>query len=391
MKEEQPATPTITDRVQALGAWLRERRPSWRAFVIAALLVALADLGARALARWDLSRDNFALPWRSDALAREYLDRLAEYDGPLIAMVGDSTLQPLPEMPKEITVPSMLQRRLRQVTDNPRWKVANLGLSGAHLGDLANVIHLLPKNVEVAIITLNYKFLGHAAETPINIYPDLSDEHPPPKMKPVWRVLSTPVLAAEDLWRLIKSHWFLLRNGIWITDRVFSNRPGNWLHWQVVEGSLRQILHALHGYMKGVPVTPQALYHPWKPEYIAKMRGAVGNAEIKLNSPPMIRFGASLLELRRRGFITIVYATPYDWTHLEQFQIVDRAKVHDGLDWLGSFIEQTGAVFLDLVDVGEPDWFLDMDHLSVKGREKLANLLIQEIRKRQSIAESIGG
>jgi hypothetical protein len=120
------------------------------------------------------------------------------------------------------------------------------------------------------------------------------------------------------------------------------------------------------------------------------MRQAVSFSELRLGSKQMLKLFALLTELRQRGFITIVYATPYDWTHLEEYFIADRRTIHGNLELLGALIEQAGAVFLDLSEMGEPGWFLDMDHLTAEGRGKLADLLISEIRKRQRMAESLG-
>ncbi len=373
---------TLTERVTALGAWLRTHGPSWRAFLIALLLLALADGMARLAAQWDMERDDFYLPWRSDALVRPYLEHIGEYRGPLIAMIGDSTLQPLPEMPHDQTVPNLMQKKIRTATGNGAWRVANIGLSGAHPADYANLAHLLPRNVDVIIMTLNYKFLGPTAEQPLMIYPRLADHRPRPQLKQPLKMISRPVWAVQDSWDKLGEYWFLARNGQWVADRVFGNRPGNWLHYSVASGWLRLQTRALYFQIRGLPIPPRQEYAPWNADYIAKMKTAIAFGDLRLNNPQIKRLGGALLELRRRGFVTIVYATPLNWSKISEFGIADRTTVHDNLEVLGSLVEQTGAVFLNLVDVGEPAWFMDMDHLSPGGRDRLADLLIAEIRRR---------
>lgn len=348
-------------RVKRCGTWFYERRPSWRAFVLAALWLVLIDLGLRQLAQLDMQNDDFVLPWRSSALAPEYAATLREHDGPVVAMIGDSTLQRLPHLPDTQTLPHLIEVRLRELSGNDRWEVANFGLSGAHSADLHNLSRLLPDNIDYVVVTLNYKFLGPLGMKPREIFPELI----PPELadaetrRQVWR-------------RYLHEHWFTLRNGAWVADRIFGDRPGNWLRRKCSETAAT------------VMGEESAREDRWTPAYINKMRRAMSVPPLVNGNPAIHHLGEMLLYLNSRGWPTVVYVTPFDWEKVEHFGIAKKWQVMQHLNHLGLRIErQTGAVFVNLCDIGRSDWFIDMDHLTETGRRELAEVLVQRVMMRR--------
>lgn len=361
MKSPKAQDTALFRRVKNYGAWLHAHRPSWRAFVLAALWLVLLDLGLRQLALLDMQKDDFALPWRSAALAREYTATLAGHDGPLAVMIGDSTLQHLPHMTRAQTLPHLIELQLRQISNNDKWEVANLGLSGAHSADLHHLAMLLPDNVQYVVVTLNYKFLGPMGMKPREIFPELI---PPAR--------ADPGTQRKVLRRFIREHWFMLRNGPWVADRVFGDRPGNWLR--------RQFSKAVQKIGDDGPGRDNR----WTPAYIRKMKRAMMVPPLVNGNPAIRQLGKALLYLNSRGRPTVVYVTPFDWEKTERFGIANKRSVMQHLDNLGLRIErQTGAVFVNLCDVGRSDWFIDMDHLTETGRRELAEILVNRVMMRR--------
>jgi len=366
-----PKQTELQQNVHAAGQWLRKHGPSWRAFVIAALLLILFDLGVRWLAHEEMQRDDFHIAWRSSALVEEYLEALGAYDGPWLAMIGDSTLQPLPQLPRSATVPYFVQEQLREATRNHRWKAANLGLTGAHTIDMLSVARLLPQNTRFVIITLNYKFLGPHGMRPLHLYPELAVRASQVAPLPQQQALPLRQRLKQAPKQLVNDCWFLLRNGDWLADRVFGDRPGNWLRRRLDEVAL-----------PGASTARDDLHRRWTPEYAAQMRIAMQVGELSLQNPTVRNLGKTLAYLKARNIAFVVYFTPLDWAHMNQYRVGNRKTVLINVERIGAQIENHGGIFLNLIEIGQPDWFFDMDHLTEKGRRELAQLLVNDIRWR---------
>lgn len=377
------SAPTLLNKMDAWGNWIKNYGPGWRAFLIAVLLLILLDLAVRDLAERDMESDSFYIPWRSAVMVREYAAKLAEHDGPLAVVLGDSTLQPLPHLLHSSTMPFILQDKLRHLTNNPRWKVANFGLSGAHMGDLKHTARLLPDNVSLALITVNYKFLGVMGSEPVFLYPKLGPAY---DTSPVYRntghVLNDLQGAGQRSWRLLESKWFLLSNGEWAVDRLFGDRLGNWLRRQATAGWLRKQLSVMkHRILRRPLPTPSE--DRWTAGYIQKMNLALQAGPLNAQNKALQQLAITIMRLRQRNIPVIVYTTPLDWSRIEAAGLARRDQITAKLEHLAPYFEQTGAIYLNLVDEGNPDWFIDMDHLTIEGRNRLADLLITQVAAQQ--------
>jgi len=359
------------------ATWVYRHRPTWRAFVMAVLLLVGADLVARFWAARDMDQDDFSLPWRTSALAVEYARRLAVYKGPIVAMVGDSTLQPLPHMPQSPTLPYYVEQALRQVSGQPKFKVANLGLSGAHMGDLYNLVHLLPANVQNVVITLNYTFLGPLSRRPLTIYADLKRDDNE-TLQEAWSKAKAqghrwPVnVFVEHLHHWVSDHWFLLHNGSWLAHKIFGDLPPNWLRRQI---------KIVGPWVRGENLEEYLREKRWSSAYIQIQRQVMKVDTMGLDNEATWLLLVLLNELQQRGVRTVVYATPFDWMNVERYQIANQANVKTNLEWLGRQIEQQGAIFLNLIDFGRPEWFFDIDHMIPSGRQAMAALLVEKVRE----------
>lgn len=348
------------------------------------LLFAGADAAMRAAVRREFASGSFRPPHDSDRLVVEFIEYLNERpaDSPAVFMIGDSVIQGA-RLPTGQAVPARLAARL------PGARVANLGLTAAKTPDFFFVTHRLRAvRRDIAVYNINVKNFGaFDRERPLRFHDLYIDDA-------FSRTAAGADLDALDvrgestadvadrlratLREGVLDRWFLFRNRDAVSAALFGAHPR-----KTIEGYYRVAMRTgARGAMDRLErrVTKKdwrdTRWEPWAVDALRRYY----DIDPALDRNVVFRFVGHTARLARaRGLVPIVFMTPMNRELCDRFGLVDWERYARDVAAIRASVEAAGGVFWDFTDAASTHEFVDNDHLTAEGADRLAARLAEHV------------